>query len=309
MKLNDFNKIFVIISSKGHDVKKIYNILDKKLRQYLDEDKFSIYITESKYSIIEQSKEFAQINPSSLLIVLGGDGSINESINSIVGKDIYFGFLPLGTGNDFCRTVYPDKDIYDIIEGLNDIEIKEVDLIKVNKEYSINVMSFGFESIVLEKSLQLKKYLGRLNKLSVILGVLFTLNKIKPVKYQYKYKLKDGTYMTGQGSYIVNAICNGRYYGTGFLPAPYAKIDDGIIDLNICEYLGPIKLLRVLRKYKTPKHLELDISNRYEVISGSIKSLEGEIIGNIDGNIRHYTDIDFEILPKKIKLAIFKDTK
>lgn len=306
MNLNDFNKILVIISSRGHDAKKTKKLISKEFNKYIDKSKYDILLTQDEKSIINNSTEFAKQNPDSLIIVLGGDGSVNEAVNAIADEDIYFGFLPYGTGNDFARTVYPKMKLKDIIKGFNNIEIRQTDLIRVNDEYSVNATSFGYESIVLEKSLQIKKYLGRFNKLSILLGVLLTLNKIKPYRYSYEVKLANGKTITGGTTKIINAICNGKFYGTGFMPAPDADIDDGIIDINIVEYLGAFKLLSLMNKYKSEKHLGIGISHNYKVISGKIQSLDGPMIANNDGNIRYYTNIEFEVIPKKLKLAIFK---
>lgn len=306
MNLTDFNKILVIISSRGHDAKKTKKLISKEFNKYIDESKYEILLTQNENSIINNSSEFAKNNPGSLLIVLGGDGSVSEAVNAIAEENIYFGFLPYGTGNDFARTVYPKMKLKDIVKGFNNIEIKETDLIRVNDEYSVNATAFGYESIVLEKSLQVKKHLGRFNKLSILLGVLLTLNKIKPYSYTYEVKLSNGKIITGGTTKIINAICNGKFYGTGFMPTPYAEIDDGFIDINIVEYLGPLKLLTLMNKYKSENHLGIGISYNYKVISGKIHSLDGPMIANNDGNIRYYTDLEFEVVPKKLKLAIFK---
>ncbi len=306
MNLNDFNKVLVIISSRGHDAKKTKKLISKEFNKYIDKSKYDILLTQDEKSIINNSTEFAKQNPHSLIIVLGGDGSVNEAVNAIADEDIYFGFLPYGTGNDFARTVYPKMKLKDIIKGFNNIEIRQTDLIRVNNEYSVNATAFGYESIVLEKSLNVKKHLGRFNKLSILLGVLLTLGKIKPYRYSYEIKLANGKIITGGTTKIINAICNGKFYGTGFMPTPYAEIDDGFIDINVVEYLGPLKLLSLMNKYKSDKHLKLGVSHNHKVVSGKIQSHDGPMIANNDGNIRYYTNIEFEIVPKKLRLAIFK---
>lgn len=305
MILKDFNKILVIVSSKGHNAEKTKTIISKEFNKYIDTSKYDILLTENEDSVRNNSINFAKNNTNSLLIVVGGDGSISEAVNAIADEDIYFGFLPYGTGNDFARTVYPKMKLKDIIKGFNNISIKDTDLIKVNDEFSVNATSFGFESIVLEKSLQVKKYLGKFNKLSILLGVIFSLNKIKPYTYCYDIKFDNGKVVKGCTKKIISAICNGKFYGTGYMPAPYAEINDGCIDVNVVEYLGPLKLLSLMNKYKSDKHLNLGISHNYRVVSGSIQSIEGPMIANNDGNIRYYTNLNFEIVPNKLKLAIF----
>ena len=64
-----------------------------------------------------------------------------------------------------------------------------------------------------------------------------------------------------------------------------------------------------MNKYISDKHLKLGVSHNYKVVSGKIQSHDGPMIANNDGNIRYYTNIEFEIVPKKLRLAIFKPSK
>lgn len=309
MNLKDFNNILVIISTKSLKYKEYKILIDNKLKKY-DVD-YNIILTENKDSITKISKDFSLKNKNSLLIVVGGDGSINEAVSSIINSDITFAFLPGGTGNDFSRTIYNGLSTEDIINFINDIEIKYTDIIRINSDYCINVVSFGYDSLVLKKSLELKPKLGKFSKLSFILGIIFTLNKIRPSKFYYKFNLSNGQYLEGKDSYLITALCNGKYYGGGFMPAPKASIDDGYIKLNLCENTNFLKLIHLLFNYKSDKHLNLSISHNYEITSGIIESLDssndGNLIINLDGNLKYYKKINFEILPKKLKLAIFKN--
>lgn len=71
-----------------------------------------------------------------VITAIGGDGSINHVLNAIVGTRNILAFIPHGTGNDFYRTC---------IESLEN-GIHEVDLIRVNDRYCINVACFGIDA-------------------------------------------------------------------------------------------------------------------------------------------------------------------
>lgn len=305
MQLKDFDQICVLISTLSKNYKEIEKKIIKKLDTCLDGDSHTIILSQDSKTIEESARKYAKEYDNPLIIAVGGDGSLSEAINGIRDSKATFAFLPNGTGNDFSRTVYPNLSIEEIIDKMDTLEVKDIDVIKVNDEYAINSFSFGFESQILEKSLKIKPKLGRFKSMSIILSVLLIVYKLKYFRYDYQYTLADNSQISGEVERYVTAICNGKYFGTGFMPAPNAKIDDGILNLNGLKVESFPKLLNFLSKYKSDKHMELDHSENIEIISGHIKSKEGKMIGNIDGNIRYFDEIDFEVLKNRIKLGKF----
>lgn len=305
MFLNEFDKVCVIISTASKNYKSIKRKIENKFTNILDENKYKIHLTKDASSVTNIAHDFASANPGQLIITVGGDGSLGETVNAIRGKDVLFAFLPNGTGNDFSRTIYPNLSFDQILNKIESLEIRDIDLIRINDELCLNAFSFGFESQVLKKSLELKEKLGRFKKLSIILAVALNLTKLSSCKYKLKYKLANGTSYESINDRYITAVTNGKFYGTGFQPAPYAKIDDGILNFNSLKKDKFVKLLRFLAKYKSDKHLKLPISENFELVSGHIESLQGKMIGNIDGNMREFTKIDFEVLNKALKLGIF----
>lgn len=306
MHLKEFNKVLVIISTKGKKFNIIKDKIESKLSKLIPKEKYQILLTTDKDTIKNSSKEFAE-NNNSLLIIVGGDGSISEAVNEIYHTDICIAFLPNGTGNDLSKTIYPNMSFDDILENIENISIRKIDLIKINENVSVNVTSFGYDSFVLLKSLEIKEKYPFLSKLSFVLGVLLTLNKIKKYKYDFTITLDNGNIIKGQKEYILTALCNGQYYGNGFNPAPFGSITDGIIDLNTIDYLKIPKLLWLLMQYKDERHLKAKESNNYKVISGKfIRTDKSKILGNIDGNPYECNKLEFSSLPQSLNLAIFK---
>lgn len=305
MFLNEFDQICVIISTASKNYDDITRKIENKFSNILDKNKYKIHLTKDADSVTNIAHDFAISNPGQLIITVGGDGSLGETVNAIRGKDVLFAFLPNGTGNDFSRTIYPKLSFDQILDKVESLEIKDIDLIRVNDELCLNAFSFGFESQVLKKSLELKDKLGKFKKLSIISAVALNLTKLTAYKYKFTCKLADGSSYESINDRYITAVTNGRFYGTGFQPAPHAEIDDGILNFNSLKKDKFVKLLRFLAKYKSEKHMKLPISENFELVSGRIESLDGPMIGNIDGNMREFTNIDFEVLNKALKLGIF----
>lgn len=308
MHLRDFNKILVVISTTGKYYNVIEQIVSAKLKEILPEDRYIIRLTEDENSTVDFTNEFINSTTNSLVISAGGDGSINEVSNTIYNSkrdDIYFSFLPNGTGNDFCRMYYDTNDIEKILSNFSG-DISEIDMIKFNDTTSINVAAFGFESLVLEKSLYIKDKFPIFRKASFLIGIFTALTQIKPIEYTYEFTLPNGEIISGTKKCIMNAICNGKYYGGGFIPAPKAELNDGILHFSNIDYVGPFRLITLIGKYKTPNHLDLDVSHTIDVIKGRIYSKDKEILGNVDGNLLKFNELNFEVLPRAIKIFVFK---
>ena len=308
MNLNEFNKVLVIVSTKARNYKTIYNLLSDKLINILDRNKYEIKLTQDKDSVTKFSTDFSSKYNYSLIIIAGGDGSLNETVNAIgFNSSISILLIPSGTGNDFARYIYNNNSYEYIINKLDNVDIDKVDLLKINDKLYVNIFSFGYDSIVLAKSLEIKEKFPILSKFSFILGIIFTLNKIKSYKYELNLNLDRKENIVLNKNLILTAICNGRFYGGGFNPAPFALLNDGVIDINTIDYLNAFKLIKLLRLYKNESHVNNPVSNSYKVISGKITSKDNSIIiGEIDGNLYNCNEVEFSIIPNSLNLCTIK---
>ena len=96
--------------------------------------------------------------------------------------------------------------------------------------------------------------------------------------------LADDSKISFKDEFLISAICNGSYYGSGFNPAPAAKIDDGIINIVLTKKFPKLALPSLILKYKKGKHQSSKYLSELKVKSGTIKS-DKEFLANIDGEI------------------------
>lgn len=237
-----------------------------------------------------------------IVIICGGDGSLNELVNVAYGKNMTLGLIPTGTGNDFAKNF--DYSNFNLKSLLN-FKTKKIDLIKVNNFYSINVTSLGFDTQVLKRAYDYLDKNPKLGKKAYALAVLNSLNKINCENLELKLKLIDGSNFEIKGDYLISALCNGGFYGSGFNPAPQAKIDDGYLNLLLASKIPLIRFIPLIKKYKEGRHKESKYINEIKVKSGTIKS-KNKFIANADGEIFETKEIKFEVLPKALNWVIFK---
>lgn len=296
-------KTLFILSSKAgktefdineKDIEKIY---DKK---YFKEN-IKIIRTSYKNHSIDAAKSFIKKykNFKKTIIVGGGDGSLNEICNVIYENDLEntsLGLIPMGTCNDFSKN-FPYKNFK--LESLLNLKEKKIDLIKVNDKVGINVLSLGFDTVVLKKAYEYLDKNPSLGKKAYFLGVIKALKHLSYQnlsltlydKYYKKINLKD--------DFLLSAICNGGYYGSGFNPAPSAKIDDGLLNLVFAKKLPNILLPSLIIRYKFGLLENSKYLDEIKIKKGKIKS-DTPILANIDGEIFQSKEINFEIIEKAL---------
>ena len=241
-------------------------------------------------------------NDKVCFVACGGDRTIGEVASGLVGfENKSMAIFKLGdTGNDFVKN-FPDKD-FQSMEAILDGQVKELDIIKINDSYALNVCDFGFDSVAGSVANEMLES-GRKNAyewgiFKAILTARF--NNIKVVA--------DGEKL-GFYRMLLCAICNGQYLGSGFHSAPHALLDDGLMDVCYIKPLTLLGFLRLMPIYKRGEHLNHPYFKRriiYRQVKHVEVSSEKMIELCIDGEMLPGTKFSIDILPKAIKLVLPK---
>lgn len=300
-----YKYLFILSSLAGGG--KSLKLKDKIIRTYKDLNLLdSLTIIETKYynHAKDAALEFAKENGSNgVIYVCGGDGTINEVAVAIYGTETAIGVVPLGTANDFSKTIYENSDINSIIEKTPFPRIRPIDLMNVNGNLCINITSMGFDTKVLKYAYHFLEINKKLGGIAYFLGVFKALFGKKYDSLNYEFVDSNGETISGSGDIIISTICNGTHYGNGFNPAPDAKIDDGLIDICLVDNLKFLQLLPLIPKYRNGTHTEHKKVKMLKVKSGMIKTNSENIIANIDGEIFYSDTIEFKIIPSAINFA------
>lgn len=281
------------------DIEKIYNKKDFEENVQIIRTSYEDHAIDAAKAFIEKYKNYKKT-----IIVGGGDGSLNEICNVVYKNDLEntsLGLIPMGTGNDFSKN-FSYKNFK--VESLLNLKEKKIDLIKVNDKVGINVLSLGFDTVVLEKAYEYLDKNPSLGKKAYFFGVIKAL---KYLSYQnLSLTLYDKNYkeIKLEDEFLLSAICNGGYYGSGFNPAPSAKIDDGILNLVYAKKLPSLLLPSLIIRYKHGLLENSKYLDEIKVKKGQIKSDE-KILANIDGEIFENKIINFEIIENCLSWTYF----
>ncbi len=236
-------KHLIIINPSAGKHKDIIELINKEF-QGLD---YLIYETKCEGDSTKYLKEYFK-NSKELTRVYscGGDGTLNEVVNGIIGIDnVELALYPIGTGNDFSKIYGTDNllDFKKLIKG----KASPIDITKISgptlKEplYSINVVNFGFDSVVGAK--------GNENKLKGIEDPYgFTHAIIPAILHGRKNKIEiyDDKTKLNEKVLLLGSIAQGNYVGGEYLASPKSNNEDGLLDIIVAK---PMTLFTLLSKF------------------------------------------------------------
>jgi len=165
---------------------------------------------------------------SDLVVVGGGDGTLSTAVDHLAHRDITLGVLPLGTANDFARTLQVPSDLAAACDVVAGGKVVDIDLGRAGDNRFVNVASVGL-SVGVTRALDpaLKRRLG---PLAYPVATLRAYRAHEPFTAWLEFP--DGDHATLRLDDLLQvAIGNGRHYGGGNVVAPSAGIDDHALDV------------------------------------------------------------------------------
>ena len=243
------------------------------------------------------ARQAAQSGEEVRLYACGGDGTLNEVVNGVVGygnADVTH--FPGGSGNDSIK-IFDDPAAFTSIERLLDAEEARFDLIRCNDSYALNVLSIGFDARVGTDIARFKRLPLVSGKGAYILSIFS--NMLHGLTADYTVTLDSGEVFSGRKTMI--CVCNGRWYGGGFNPVPEAEPDDGLLDVLVVEKVNLLQVATVVGHYQKGRYADYP-SLIYHARCRSLRiECVKESVVNIDGEAAYTTDAKIELIPQAIR--------
>lgn len=232
----------------------------------------------------------------------GGDGTLCEVVNGAVGADgASVGVVPIGTGNDFVRNFGSAEAFFDIGAQL-DGETMDIDVLKCNEKYAVNMINIGFDCEVVKKTAKLKKNPLISSKLAYAAGVVSTLIKKPGVKAEIS---RDGEKSVVK-KYLLTTFANGSFCGGGFHSNPFAELSDGKIDALFINDISRTKFITLIGSYKKGTHIT---EKNKDVLSSTkcgriILKFASEQGVSVDGEITNFKEICIESIARALNFIV-----
>lgn len=231
-----------------------------------------------------------------LVIIGGGDGSLNAAAEGLIETGLPLGVLPLGTANDFARTVSIPLDLSAAVSVITAGKTTRVDLGDANGYPFFNVASIGF-SADLARSLteKAKKYWGKLGY-GLVAARLLAKSRLFKATLEHDGVSED--LRTLQVS-----VGNGRYYGGGMTVHENATATDGLLDFYSLEVDHWWRLLKLLPSLRRGTQGQWDDVRAFSTTELTIRT-KSDMPVNLDGELKTYTPVHFTIREKAIAVFV-----
>ena len=259
---------------------------------------YHIELTKSKGEATEIVKRYTS-EEDYIIFAVGGDGTVNEVVNGMVGSDSILAILPTGSGNDFVRSIYDKYTIEELLCDLLDGYDESIDLIRIDEKYFLNISSVGLDAEVVYNANQYKKIKFIKKDLAYVISLFKTILGPKGTRAKV---IIDGKQVCDE-EILLLAVANGSFYGGGIPMVPTAKINDELADVCLVRETRLRKIAKVLPKVFKAEHIKAKEVELYKAKEVEIEAKEGCRV-NIDGEIITSHHLKMNVIPKGIKMRI-----
>jgi len=273
--------------------------------------RLEVFETKSPGEAIEFARQLVQKDPDAL-IAAGGDGTVNEVVNGMLSANKAaanlpaLGIIPLGSGNDFARTLDVRRDPKQLAEILARFQTRCIDIGEVVcqnvqrndsvRRYFVNVADAGMGPAVVQKVPPLRTRVGA--SAAYYLGILSTLVSYKPVEMRVE---SEDWVWTGDIRTI--GVANGKYYGHGLCVAPDAKPDGGEFGVFLCGKVSAWDFIRHSRTLRKGQYVRLQKVSYKSATRVSLSSA-APCLMEVDGEVIGYLPAHVSILKNHLKLLV-----
>jgi YegS/Rv2252/BmrU family lipid kinase len=244
------------------------------------------------------------------VFVVGGDGTINEVINGLAGGPVALGVLPGGTGNVWARELgLPTRSplhllpLLDSVRALLDGTVRQIDLGKANGRFFLQWTGLGLDAEVtyaMEPRTRRQRRLGALAYVVSGLAIASTMAGIRTRVFI------DGEHIYRRAILII--ISNSQLYGGKVRIATDARLDDGLLDVDVFAGTGLGSALRTALGVITGLHV---YDPRHIFRQGrSIRIYTDKPMAvHVDGEPFGTTPLECEVVPRALSVIIPRDIR
>ena len=236
-------------------------------------------------------------NGADVIVACGGDGTINEIANCLVGSSVKLGIVPMGSGNGLASTLKIPKSITEALKVIKKLNSIKIDVGKINKHYFFSNTGIGFDANVINNYSKTKKR----ELISYLIASFNTfLRNPTPLFLEIKTDSKTLSLKT-----FMVFVSNTNEMGYNISLTPTASILDGMLDTIVVESLNKLEiiyfafllLIRKLQNFKKAHHF---LTQNLEINNLGV----GGMLAQIDGESKEITTNPINISIRKSALSV-----
>ncbi len=197
---------------------------------------YEIIITKKSDNVSQLASDKA--SQFDIIVACGGDGTVHQVVNGLAETDTIFGVLPIGSGNDFVKTLHLNKTLPECIDIIYTQRTTPIDLIRFEGDvtgWCANTIGFGLDGWANYYASSHRKLKGHI---VYVLGAIRAALTYRGSRIQGKInesKFND--------DFLMITTCNGKWEGGSFFVAPKAEMTDGKMNLLLIKQIPVYKIL------------------------------------------------------------------
>lgn len=292
--------IFILNPISGVNKK---SVIEEKIHTYLDKAQYEyeVVYTDHPNHGTEIARDAVE-KGYDMVVAVGGDGSVNEVSEGLIGSNVILGIIPAGSGNGYAMHLGIGRNVENAIRILNEGEERIMDTGTINTQPFVNLAGIGFDAKI--------AYLYRNVKRRGFWGYFQTaIQQATSLKHHtYSVKIDGKEIINGQKCFTI-VVANAPMYGYGFIIAPMAVPDDGKLEVVIFHKTPAWRIILSLWRFWNHSMHKTSIADRYvgEVVEVTCHEPS---FGHTDGEgfIVEDTQV-FRIKPRSLKVWVPKHKK
>ena len=265
---------------------------------------YEVYVTKGRLDAMRFVQSYcATCSTPVRFYSCGGDGTLNEVAWGIMGQEhASFSCYPCGSGNDFVKYFGGAERFQDVAALMAGQEM-QIDMMRVNERYCVNVCNFGLDTVAAQTISRVKRkpFLG--GKTAYLIGALKAFCTAMTTECTLQVDGEDIL----SGKILLCTIANGSYVGSMFQCAPYAQVNDGLLEFCVVLPISRWRFVRMIQDYIHGRHLEKPSFQPYVIYRRCrniiLQHPQGISI-TVDGEILHATRFTIEVLPAALRFAV-----
>lgn len=234
------------------------------------------------------------------VLVAGGDGTINETVQALAGTETALGYLPYGTVNVWARELHIPLDPEGAARAILDGRIETIDLGIAGDRYFLLMAGIGLDAEVVRRAQRIERYKQRFGVLPYVATGIGTIPFYRGADIELRH---DGIIRRVQALMLV--VGNTKLYGGRFQLTPNAVANDGWLDLCIIKGRGGLSLMR-----QSVPILLSGSASRADVEMVRVRELTVDaaepLALQLDGELAGTTPVRFRVAPRVLRVIVPK---
>lgn len=256
------------------------------------EIRFTEYAGHARIIVKEALKEEEYTH----IVAVGGDGTVNEVGASLIGTDVAFGIVSLGSGNGFARHLGYSVSMKKALRQVLSDAYAQIDMLEIDGVYSLNVSGVGYDAEVAHEFNRFR-----------VRGLMSYIYAGLKLWFGYSSKVYritcDGK--TIEEKCFILSIANSSQFGNNARIAPHASLRDGLMDVCLLKRPGMLKVVYFLFCFMNGK---IDKLSYYQNIQCREVTIEGPVHRvHIDGDAAVMgSPLHARVLPGVLRVVVPK---